>query len=62
MEDLTTCREKSAVLEVSPTQPRLNFMVLPTLAWVKNKAELSDVPLLCKEGRRGGSLFAAINS
>jgi hypothetical protein len=26
-------------------------MVLSTLAWVKHRAELSDVPLLCKEGR-----------
>jgi hypothetical protein len=36
--------------------------VLPSLAWVKHRTELSDVPLLCKEGRRGGSLFAAFNS
>jgi hypothetical protein len=41
---------------------KFSFVVFPTLAWVKHRAELSGVPLLCKEGRRGGSLLAAFNS
>jgi hypothetical protein len=37
------------------------FSGLPTFAWVNIKVDRSRVPLLCKEGQRGGSLFGAFN-
>ncbi|MEX2490583.1 MAG: hypothetical protein WD425_02360 [Nitrospirales bacterium] len=40
----------------------LKKKVLPTFAWVKSIGDRPRVPLLCKEGRRGGSLWGAFNS